>query len=246
MYPIESWTALIKIIVVKCHFILFVACIPVLILSITVSWAINDIGLYQKGFDKYHISLKTGISYEDLTNVGKQIQRYFNSLDEPLLVKTQIFGDERTLFNEREVDHMQDVKNLIHLVYGGMLISGIYVSATIICSSIGGPSCRFYTRPLITAYGGALTILSIVGLGLLSLTNFDDVFLIFHQISFSNDLWMLDPRTDYLIMLFPLGFWFDVTMRIALVSIIVSIITVAIATSIQGVTNARNRPPHGI
>ena len=110
MSAIASWTALLKVIVVKCHVTLFIVCIPILILSGAVTWAINDIGLYQKGFDKYHISTKTGISSDNLTDVSRQIQRYFNSPDEPLFVKTKIFGDERILFNDREATHMRDVK----------------------------------------------------------------------------------------------------------------------------------------
>jgi integral membrane protein (TIGR01906 family) len=85
----------------------------------------------------------------------------------------------------------------------------------------------------------------VVGLGFLSLTGFDDVFLIFHQVSFSNDLWILDPKTDYLIMLFPLRFWFDITLKVAVVSLIISIFTVATSAAAQAVTNHRNRKPNG-
>jgi integral membrane protein (TIGR01906 family) len=51
--------------------------------------------------------------------------------------------------------------------------------------------------------------------GLLALVGFETLFTLFHHISFANDLWQLDPRRDYLIMMFPLGFWFDATMRVA-------------------------------
>ena len=37
----------------------------------------------------------------------------------------------------------------------------------------------------------------------------------FHQIAFRNDLWLLDPTRDYLIMLFPEPFWFTATIRMA-------------------------------
>jgi uncharacterized membrane protein len=30
----------------------------------------------------------------------------------------------------------------------------------------------------------------------------------------TNDLWQLDPRRDYLVIIFPQGFWFDATMRV--------------------------------
>ena len=244
MSAIASWTALLKVIVVKCHVTLFIVCIPILILSGAVTWAINDIGLYQKGFDKYHISTKTGISSDNLTDVSRQIQRYFNSTDEPLFVKTKIFGDERILFNDREATHMRDVKKLIHLVYSLMMISGIYIVGTIIWSRISGPTWPFYTRPLIIAYGGYLTILSVLSLGFLSLTGFDEVFVTFHEISFSNDLWILDPRTDYLIMLFPFGFWFDTTIKIGLISIVISTIATVASTGVQVVANVSNNRPN--
>ena len=51
--------------------------------------------------------------------------------------------------------------------------------------------------------------------GGLSYVDFGELFLRFHELSFSNDLWQLDPSRDYLLILFPEGFWLDVTLRIA-------------------------------
>ena len=88
-----------------------------------------------------------------------------------------------------------------------------------------------------------MTILSVLSLGFLSLTGFDKVFVTFHEISFSNDLWILDPRTDYLIMLFPFGFWFDTTIKIGIISIVISTIATVASTGVQVVANvSHNRP----
>ena len=51
--------------------------------------------------------------------------------------------------------------------------------------------------------------------GLVALVGFDSVFLKFHQLSFANDFWRLDPRTDYLVRIFPQDFWFDATLWVA-------------------------------
>ena len=56
--------------------------------------------------------------------------------------------------------------------------------------------------------------------GLAAVVNFDGLFLLFHRLSFANDLWMLDPRRDYLLVLFPAGFWFDATLRVAMTAIL--------------------------
>ena len=66
-----------------------------------------------------------------------------------------------------------------------------------------------------TVLGGGATLALVVLAGLGSLVGFDRLFLVFHQLSFTNDLWKLDPRTDYLIAMFPQGFFFDATMWIA-------------------------------
>ena len=52
-------------------------------------------------------------------------------------------------------------------------------------------------------------------LGLSTMLNFDQLFLQFHLLSFTNDFWLLDPSRDYLIMLFPGGFWYDAMLCIA-------------------------------
>ena len=47
------------------------------------------------------------------------------------------------------------------------------------------------------------------------------------MISFANDFWLLDPNSDYLIMLFPGGFWYDCVIYIA-VAIVVSALVAAL------------------
>ena len=96
----------------------FVAAVPVLLIAASVAWAVNDLGLYARGFDKYDIPSVTGIEREDLIQVGREIRGYFHSTREPLDVRTEIYGREQALFNYREVIHMADVKGLIRLVYG--------------------------------------------------------------------------------------------------------------------------------
>ena len=65
-------------------------------------------------------------------------------------------------------------------------------------------------------WGGGLTLILMVVFGIAALVGFDGVFLKFHQLSFANDLWQLDPRTDYLVRIFPQDFWFDATMWVSL------------------------------
>ena len=63
-------------------------------------------------------------------------------------------------------------------------------------------------------WGGGLTIGLVAAIGLFALVGFDALFLKFHQLSFSNDLWQLNER-DYLLLLFPQDFWLDATIWVA-------------------------------
>ena len=65
---------------------LFIFAVPLFLVTASVTWAFNDPGVYNRGFQKYRISLTSGITEEDLRQVGGQIRHYFNSTNEPLPV----------------------------------------------------------------------------------------------------------------------------------------------------------------
>ena len=49
--------------------------------------------------------------------------------------------------------------------------------------------------------------------------DFNKYFVLFHEIFFNNDLWLLDPATDLLIRMLPEGFFFDMVIRIGVIFI---------------------------
>ena len=195
--------------------LLLVAAVPLFLITTSVAWAVNDAGLYRQGFERYRISIITRISGPDLERIGSEIRRYFNSGEEPLSVQARVQGIERELFNDREVRHMADVKRLVWGVYAAAAVSGAYlllVTATGLALRQRQEDAGFARLYLA---GGILTLGLLLLVGLLSLTGFESLFLAFHRISFSNDLWQLDQNTDFLLMMFPQAFWFDATMRVA-------------------------------
>ena len=210
---------------------LFVAAVPLFLICVSVTWAVNDIRLYEHGFDTYNVPLVTGIERGDLVTTAREIRGYFNSTSEPLDVRTRIYGEERDLFSQREVVHMRDVKRLIWGLYGVGAATGLYLTGFVGLgiilrrSAIGAATARG------VAWGGGLTVGLVIFVGLLSVVGFDRLFLFFHQVSFSNDFWKLDSRNDFLVMMFPQSFWFDATIFVALV-------TVGQATMLLGVVGA--------
>ena len=195
---------------------LFIIAVPVFLVTGSITWAFNNIGLYEDGFEKYRIAWVSGISPEDLRQVALDLRSYFNSGDEPLSVRTRMFGSERDLFNEKEVLHMYDVKRLLWGVYVACAVS----AALLVVLTASGFARQWRAHVPVLArralWGGGLTVGLLVAFGLVATVGFDALFLLFHRVSFANDFWQLDPRTDYLVLLFPQGFWFDATMWAAL------------------------------
>jgi integral membrane protein (TIGR01906 family) len=194
---------------------LFVLAVPLVLVTASVTWAFNSPGLYSRGFEKYSVSLATGITAADLRQAGVDIRRYFNSGDEPLVLQARILGVEQEIFNAREVQHMGDVKRLVRGVYAVLAGSGAYLLATAAAGFLWRR--RRFVTPLagLCLGGGGLTVGLVLGVGLMAVAGFDTLFLTFHRLSFSNDFWLLDPRTDYLVMMFPQGFWLDATLLVA-------------------------------
>jgi integral membrane protein (TIGR01906 family) len=194
---------------------LFILCIPVLLITGFIAVAINSQWLYEHSFNTYGVAETTGIAESELEKAAQGIISYFNSSEEYLSVTVIKDGADFVLFNEREVAHMKDVKALIWLDYYVLLGTGVYALVYTGVNIFWRQ--RQYRQRLASAAvrGGGITLGLIVILGIMAVFDFNTFFTAFHLISFANDFWLLDPNTDYLIMMFPGGFWYDCVIYIA-------------------------------
>ena len=208
---------------------LFVIAVPLFLVTAAVTWAFNNPGVYRSGFEKYHVSNITGISDADLLQVSADIRSYFNSRQEPLEIRTRIFGVETELFNSREIIHMADVKKLVQGVYVVAALSAFYLLAAVALVVIRHRRRSAEVLAWRFLCGGALTLALILAVGLFALVGFETLFLKFHQLSFANDFWQLDSRTDNLVRLFPQDFWFDATIGVAIRTILGALLITAMS-----------------
>ena len=203
--------------------VIFVLALPVLFLTAGISAAANCPWLYEYGFHKYDISRVTGIDDAELNKAAREIIRYWNSGENEIDITVIKNGQPFTLFNEREVAHMVDVKALFRLAYTFLLGSFLYVLLFLGLSLFLWKDKRLTANGLF--WGGGLSIALIAVIGVMAVTDFNWFFTRFHLLSFSNDLWLLDPTTDYLIMLFPEGFWFDAAMVCVIFTVLLSLVS---------------------
>lgn len=195
---------------------LFVLCLPVVLITASILLAANSRVLYNYGFDKYDVGQTTSLDEEELDKVALGLIHYFSSSQESISLVVEQEGQTFELFNAREVLHLEDVMGLFRLVYIVLLSTLGYALSFIGVSFIlGRPGFGHrLSRAVIT--GSILTLFLMLAAGLATFFNFDSLFYEFHVFSFTNDFWQLDPATDFLIMLFPQGFWYDATVAVSL------------------------------
>jgi integral membrane protein (TIGR01906 family) len=186
-----------------------------LLVTSNVRWAVNEVRLYEYSFDKYDAAAVTGISRSELDRSAESLIRYFNNDAHTIRILVQEDDRRVSLFNERETSHLVDVKNLFRtvfrvqeasLAFALVFVVGVFVWAAEL-------PLRVLARMLLQASLFTLGLLALFAV--LALVGFDELFLRFHLVAFTNDLWELNAATDHLIQMFPRDFWFDATMLVA-------------------------------
>ncbi len=221
-------------------------CIFVFFLTASIACAVNSPWLYKYGFNKYYVGETTGLSEQELDKAARGLISYFNSGEEFVDITVEKDGKIFTLFNEREVMHLKDVKGLFRLDYIVLLCTFVYglVYTLITVYWRNG----IYKRTLAWGIvgGGGTTLALMLALGLGIFYNFDWLFLQFHLLSFANDLWQLDPAKDYLIMMFPRDFWYDAALFCALGTLVAAVVSGVIAGVYLYVTRHKLLPDENI
>lgn len=188
----------------------------ILILS-SIEWVAFDMNFYEREYKKLNISQSTGMDDLNLMRTTKGLLDYLKGKRQDLNISAVIHGQERLVFNQREIEHMVDVRNLFS--------KGTQLRKICLLVSIGIIAFLFIARRRMTwgyLFTGYLWVLA--GLGLIFLIllilmykDFTPLWNQFHYIFFTNDLWLLDPETDVLIQMVPEEFFFNIILKIVTV-----------------------------
>ena len=132
-------------------------------------------------------------------------------------------------FNAREMTHMADCYQLFALLrkvrsrlipWAVLLIVG---GAYLLGNRRGARRAAWLSPLILLVPLGAFALWAAV--------DFDGAFTFFHRLLFTNDLWLLDPRTDLLIRICPEEMFMGMGLRIALWSLAALVGVPALATA---------------
>ncbi len=198
----------------------FALLLPVFLIAINVAYITNSDWLYTYNWWRNGVPDRTGLPVSELDSAADQIKDYFANDAERLDVRVKTSRGEVSLFDEREILHMIDVKDLMRYVAGFSVWSGVVL---LLCATLGLViSHRNFFASMSRSLRWCALVwgLVIAAVVVVAIIDFTWIFTQFHLLSFANDLWQLDPFRHYLLLLFPERFFLEATLFIALLTLI--------------------------
>lgn len=203
----------IKIHEILLGIIISLALIMIFLISSFEIGAYGSWDYFQKEYEKHEVADDLNMEMTDIMEVTKYMMSYLRGNEEVLSIETMVDGEMQDFFNEQDRLHMKDVQDLF---IGGLWLRRISVLILVAAMIALWKMKSDWKMWLPSVYQKTLMVLGIIVafLAFYISQNFNRAFVIFHEIFFDNDLWIFDPRTDYMIRMLPEGFFFDIVIRI--------------------------------
>lgn len=208
-----------------------------------IRWVTFDRSFYLKEFAKYDIPSTTSMSPEDLTRAVDALLEYLAGTRGSPQVEVTIGGARVPLYTQRELMHLQDVAHLyalsLHVIVGtvALFLTLVAMASTFETKRTGHIRPQAAGEFLRSAGATALVLLAVLTAA--SYVDFHWLFTLFHLVSFSNDLWLLDPTQHNLIRMFPEPFFFDAASRSVKASALSSAAVTALGYCLLWLTRPR-------
>lgn len=193
------------------------AALVVMLLLTCVSQAVfGNMNYFRKEFEKYNVTQNIDMEMDDIMYVMDELMDYLQGDREDLEeIVTEVNGETRDFFTEREKTHMADCKVLFD---GGFAIrkgaAVVFAALTLLLVFKKKFSIRRFLK-----YAALFSVIIAAGAGILAIAasiDFNACFIVFHKLFFNNDLWILDPAEDLIINILVEPFFADMALKIAL------------------------------
>jgi len=172
--------------------------------------------LYKEIQVKLQIADYAGCSQETLDYATSELINYMNDKRDDLDIEGVVYNMNTKIFNEKEIAHMVDVKKLYLTGKNVIYISLILMMLLFIFEITTNREAfnyKFFSSAIITM---VLVLVGFIFIGAYAALDFNGFWMSFHKVFFTNDLYLLDPNTDFLIRMMPLEFFIAIVTKIAI------------------------------
>lgn len=201
-----------------------------IILLTSVELIVFNKEFYMRQMVKNKVASNIKVSNDDLESIVEKIINYLKNDEDDLNIVKRVDKQERKIFNKKEKTHMVDVKKLVDK---GFLVRNILMFSYIIFAIFMILQNRIKIFVKIQQKIIYLSLIFITVLALIITIDFDKYFTMFHKIFFTNELWLLDPKTSILINILPLEFFISIALAIGITFLIFLAIVLGILEIIK-------------
>jgi len=213
---------------------------PVIIFISAIEVAVFDKAFYTDQMAKNQVIKNTGIYPPDMDLVVDEMISYLKGDRQDFDIKARLAPENAknvvyrvAIFNDKEITHMDDVRNLL------LFFLGLRDAAMILALISFLMLLKDHQQAIIKAlfYGSTIFIVLFLVIGASFIFNFNDTFILFHQLFFTNDLWIMDPSIDRLIWIVPEPFFFAMISRM----VIYTLVPLGLTTLASGLVLFKNK-----
>ena len=216
------------------------------LLSIYKSFSFTNDSLYNlinkhNGYDtlKYYLD----IPESEVHHISDDLQKYILGEKEKLdtyVTLSNPSGVKIAFYNDKSSFHMKEVRDII---VSFKILSYIFIAFSIIFFILTKLTSDNFILHMQKSLKKVLIvyILFLVILSILCATNFDLFFIKIHEIFFNNDLWIFDPRYEYIICLLPEELFFELAVRILLMMLTTILLLVAVLVYLSYLSKTQPR-----
>lgn len=184
----------------------------------------------ERFFETQYKALNTAesmnMSGEDLMLATHTLLDYLQNKRDDINVEVVVEGKNVPMFNQKEIDHMVDVKDLFTVLNSLQMAAYVIFIILIVALTITNRMSSL-TNSIYRALGVYLFVIG--GIAVYAFIDFSGFWVIFHKVLFSNDLWLLNPNTDRMINMFPEVFFNRLVIRVMIHFVIVFVAMYIIA-----------------
>ena len=190
---------------------------------------LNDEGWFRQEYQKLSLESRIGIPAEDITRALMQLVYYMEGEAEGIQLSVTENGQTVEMYNEQEILHMEDVRELYQAFRTARNLCCILALILLALSALlmRGQALRTFSEGFLSA-AKALAIL-FVALGIWVVADFSSFWTQFHRLFFDNDLWIMSYAECRMIRICPQQLFYDIVVRFALMFLIPTAVLLLLA-----------------